>query len=167
MDNSDATSEDKRQWTIAGRYGLDETRNLYISIDRGLNVINIANIFVSGWIVMGFVQFFQWIGVPSMTDYIISITLGLLFYSLDAGLLIAKALVTEISYSKSDFSPRLPPEKLYFMASWNKAVTQSNTTLIGLVIYGLITSPGSMSYEIGLDFVERWVKWRYAPKGTG
>ncbi|ELZ08495.1 hypothetical protein C479_14188 [Halovivax asiaticus JCM 14624] len=163
MDNSDATPEDKLQWTIVGKYGLDETRNRYLSIDRSLNMINFINLFASAVLVGILVQVFQWIGVPAMSEYVISVIVGLLFYSLDAGLLIAKALVTEVAYPKDDFSPRLPPEKLYFMAAWNKAVIQSTTTLLGLVIYGLISSPGSKSYEIGLDLVEWWVKRRYGP----
>jgi hypothetical protein len=77
---------------------------------------------------------------------------------MNTGLVFAKALVTEIAYPREQIHVRLEPADLRFRAGWNKGVIQSSGSVVGIIIYGTITHPGSRGYDLGLRLVKWWVK---------
>ena len=159
-DYEGATPKQKRKWMIQGRRGLDETRSRYLSFDTTLDILSLSDWGLSILVAVAVNECLKAVGVAPLHSILFSIVLSILLYGMNTGLVFTKALVTEIAYSKKGFSERLPPGELRFRAGWNKGVIQSSTSLVGLMVYGMVTSPGSRSYELGLDFVDWWTRWK-------
>lgn len=159
-DVADATEWKKRAWMHMGRQGLDETRRQYVSFGTHLDFLNLSDAALSAAIGFGVNWLSQALGVPSIPSIIIAFAVTLFLYSLNTGLVFAKALITKIAYPREKIHTRLDPADLRFRAGWNKGVIQSSPTMMGIIIYGTVTHPGSRGYELGLRFIEWWVKRR-------
>lgn len=159
-DVDDATEWEKRTWMCMGRQGLDETRGRYISFGTHLDLLNLSDAALSAAIGFGINLGATTIGIPSVPSVIIAFSVSLLLYSMNTGLVFAKALVTEIAYPREQIHTRLDPAELRFRAGWNKGVIQSSGSMMGIIIYGAVTNPGSRGYDLGLRFIEWWVKRR-------
>ena len=143
-----------------GGQGLTETKNRYISFGTHLDLLNLSDAALS--LALGIVvnRGAETMGIPSVPSVIIAFSASLLLYSLNTGLVFAKALVTEISYPADQFHTRLNPEELRFRAVWNKGVIQSSGSMMALIIYGAVTSPGSRGYNLGQGVIKWWLKHR-------
>jgi hypothetical protein len=157
-DVEDATEWQKRAWMHMGRQGLDETRRRYISFGTHLDLLNLSDAALSAAIGFGINWGAKALGVPSVPSVIIAFFVSLFLYSMNTGLVFAKALVTEIAYPREQIHVRLEPADLRFRAGWNKGVIQSSGSVVGIIIYGTITHPGSRGYDLGLRLVKWWVK---------
>lgn len=157
-DFGDVSAEQKRKWVRGGRRGLEETRQRYLTFETGLNTINALDAafsFVFGAIVKLVIQA---AGATPNASIVIGIVSGLFLYSLNTGLVFAKALVSEIAYKPEEIHTRLSPTDLRFRAGWNRGVLLSTPSMLGIIIYGIITHPGSKGYELGLQAIEEWFK---------
>lgn len=157
-DVSDAPEWKKRTWMYTGRQGLDEIRRRYLTFGTSLDLLNLSDAALSATIGYGVNWIAKILGTPSIPSLIIAFVVSVLLYLLNTGLVFAKALVTEVSYPREQIHTRLDPTELRFRAGWNKGVIQSSVSMMGIIIYGLITRPNSRGYELGLHVIEWWLK---------
>jgi len=91
-DVEDATEWQKRAWMHMGRQGLDETRRRYISFGTHLDLLNLSDAALSAAIGFGINWGAKALGVPSVPSVIIAFFVSLFLYSMNTGLVFAKAL---------------------------------------------------------------------------
>lgn len=162
VDHSAATYYELGEWIRAGRQGLEITRQKWDSFDAGLSVLDVGDAVLT--LVVGAVVTFaaQSMGVATMSSFAIGLVVSVVLTLLKTGLAFTQALINQIAYPPRTLHSRLENEELYFRAAWNKAITGSNQTLIGLLLLGIVSAPNKRGYEIGLKAVE-WYADRKAP----
>lgn len=151
----------KSEWMHLGRRGVEETRRRYISFDTHLTLFNLFSAAVAAGIGYGVNRVANVLGVPSTPSLVIGIVVSLLLYLLNTGLVLSKALISEIVYPPDQMHPRLNSNDLRFRAGWNNGVVQSGLSMMGIIIYATITNPGSKGYNLGLRFIELWLKLKF------
>lgn len=158
VDHSDASEFQQRRWVHIGRRGLDETEQTYITLEKGLNLLDVTDAILSAGLFFVLTRISGILGLPQTPSIIVALLLSLVLYFVNTGLVLAKALIRQIAFPKEEIHPRLPPSELRFRAGWNKGVIQSSSSILGLVILGVISSPGSTTYNTGLKGIEWYAK---------
>lgn len=161
-EEQDATEYKKRKLVRIGRSGLDETKQRYLTIEKGLNLMDISDAFLSLALFIGLKELSAVLGFPTLPSYLVAFLLSAVLYFLNTGLVFGKALIDRIAFPKEQIHTRLPPNELRFRAGWNKGVLQSNMSLIGMVLFGLFTSPQSAGYKLGLRFIEAYERRKWS-----
>lgn len=159
-DDDDVSPYKRRTWTEMGRHGLTETRNKFRTFEHGLNIIDLSDAILSLLLFFLISSLAEFFGVSPVPSYIVALLLSTLQYLMNTGLILAKSLINQIAYPKEEIHTRLPPSELRFRAGWNKGVIQTSSSLLGLIVLGMISSPGSKVYEHSLKFIRLYVRWR-------
>ncbi|MFC4356553.1 hypothetical protein ACFO0N_01160 [Halobium salinum] len=159
---SNVSEDQKREWWRIGRRGLEDSRGQFRNLKRGLTVIEYLDSVITHGIafVVGCLISTQ-LGQSWALGAAISMLLSFIFKRLYDGRILSQALVEQLAYKPEELSTRLEAPELRFKAGWNSGVLNSTTSLVGLVILGIVASPGSWSYRNGLQAVKVYAKIKH------